>query len=88
MPIGRNRLFAAPNVAEEMLVCARFWACTERKPRNQTSGMRASVIAASAPISEVLGVTPRVASSCTPTIAPNTLSTTVRIRLPGARARG
>jgi len=88
MPIGRNRLLAAPKVADEMLVCARFCACTERKPRNTASGTRASVMAASAPISEVLGVMPRLASIWMPTMAPNTLSTTVRIRLAGASAFG
>ena len=88
MPMGRNRLLAAPKVADEMLVCARFCACTERKPRNMASGTRASVMAASAPMSEVLGVMPRLASIWMPTMAPNTLSTTVRIRLAGASAFG
>ena len=55
---------------------------------NARSGMRASAMPASAPISEVLAVMPSVTMSCTPMIAPTTQSGAISSSEPSSRKRG
>ena len=70
-PIGSSSELAAPKVAADIALCARFCACIERKTRSPATGRRPSSIASSAPMSEVFGVTPSDVSSCTPMTAPS-----------------
>ena len=55
---------------------------------NAASGMRASAIAASAPISEVFAVMPSDTSSCMPMIAPKTQSTAMNSNVAGSNRLG
>ena len=84
-PIGSISALPAPNVAAEIALCARFCIWIERYRAKTASGMRASAMPDSAPISDVLAVIPSVTMSCTPMIAPTTQSGAISIR---RRVRG
>ena len=86
--LGSSSALPAPKVAPEIEVWTRFWRWTDRKRRICASGTRATSIATSAPITEVLAVIPSVVIRWMPMIAPSTASTMLRISGTGSSTAG
>ncbi|SFI89059.1 hypothetical protein SAMN05518846_101447 [Brevibacillus centrosporus] len=88
IPIGISKLFAAPNVADEIDVCTRFCRWIDLYFEKISIGILAISIAASAPMIEVLGVTPSDVINCIPIIAPNTDKPTFNSSENGSKTEG
>ena len=88
IPIGRIMQFAAENVAAEMDVCRRFCLWTLRYFLKIPIGIREKRIANSAPMIDVLAVTPVRTISSIPMIAPPRPSGMQSSRTSGSHAFG
>jgi hypothetical protein len=80
MPIGMMIEFAAPKVADEIAVWARFCRFVSRNRSSPRNPNRPMSMAISAPTTEVLAEIPSVVMRCRPISDPSTDSRTVRTR--------